>query len=72
MTNEQIVTFARLYESRLLDVGLVPVREDTATKHRSTADELEHVLWMLREIVTGNVASRKVSCGATGYILLTR
>jgi len=72
MTNEQIVTVARLYERRLLDGEYDPVRADSALlSYSPPSEQLSHALGMLQEIVNGNVADSKAErwlCFAQGVL----
>jgi hypothetical protein len=60
MTSEQVVKVAKKYLQRLLDGGWECKRADTASEYIAVrSDEVDHVAWMLNEIVSGAVTDSK-------------
>jgi hypothetical protein len=72
MTNEQVKTVANKYLQRLLDGGWECKRSDLESDYRGDeSDEIEHVAWMLNEIVSGSVTDSKAErwlCFAQGVL----
>lgn len=72
MTNEQVKTVAKKYLELLLDCGWKCTRADTASELREIrSDEVDHVVWMLNEIVSGAVTDSKAErwlCFAQGVL----